>query len=305
MAGAFTHMAIVAKAVNSFPADKSLGKILRLYKNFLTLGSVSPDIPYLAHLALGGFAWADIMHYHNTNGIVKNGLHSLKTAKSRGKVWDCRLAWLLGFVSHLVADATIHPIVESIVGPYTDANNRGPHRECEMIQDVLIFKEVMNLQVTAAEYTDLLHTAIEHNLFDKVGDFWASHAEVNWPAGDKFSYKNIADSYVAEIDLADAGNSLAKAFRHFGLNYIYRERNDIINNSPDLVEKYYSNIQLPNGLTGTFREKGFDYAVNNLTAVWSKIDRSLFSTENIGIIVPNWNLDTGVDQDTDTRTYWS
>ncbi len=305
MAGAFTHMTIVADAIKSFSVDKRFGKILRENKNFLTLGSVSPDIPYLAYLAMGGYNWADIMHYHKTNGIVKNALHSLSVAKTKGKIWEYQLAWLLGFVGHLVADATIHPIVESIVGPYTDKDTNSKHRECEMIQDVMIFKDVMNLELSAAEYTDFLKACIEHSSFDKVAYFWAVHAEVNCSTAGSFPTKSIIDSYVKELDTAEGGNAFARAFRHFGIDYVYRTHSDITQNSPELVNKYYLHIQLPNGLTGSFRKDGFEYAVKNLVAIWSKIERSLFSTENIANIIPNWNLDTGIDQETEIRTYWS
>jgi len=305
MAGAFTHMTIVEEAIKSFPVDQALGKILRANRNFLTLGSVSPDIPYLAHLALEGPTWADIMHYNRANGIVINALHSLRTAKTKGKIWRYQLAWLLGFVGHLVADATIHPIVESIVGPYTDKDTRGNHRECEMIQDVMIFKDVMNLELSAAEYTDFLKACIDHPSFDKVAFFWAAHAEVNCSMAGPFPTERIIKSYVKELDTAEGGNALARAFRHFGIDYAYRTYSDITKNSPELVKKYYSDIQLPNGMTGSFLKHGFEYAARNLVAVWSKIERSLFSTENISSIIPNWNLDTGVDQDSAVRTYWS
>jgi hypothetical protein len=305
MAGAFTHMTIVGAAIKSFPVDKTLGELLRENMNFLTLGSVSPDIPYLAHLALGGFAWADIMHYHRTNGIVINALYSLRVANSKGKVWRYQLAWLLGFVGHLVADATIHPVVESIVGPYTDKDTRANHRECEMIQDVMIFKDVINLELSAAEYTDFLRACIGHPSFDKVAYFWATHAEVNCSMAGSFPTEQIIGSYVKELDTAEGGNTFARAFRHFGIGYAYRTYRDITKNSPELVKKYYSNIQLPNGMAGSFRKDGFEHAVRNLVAVWSKMERSLFSTENIADIIPNWNLDTGVDQDSAIRTYWS
>lgn len=305
MAGAFTHMVIVAEAIKSFPVDKKFGKILRENKSFLTLGSVSPDIPYLAHLAMQGFAWADIMHYYNTNRIVNNALHSLKAAKTKGKVWNKQLTWLLGFVSHLVADATIHPIVENIVGPYTDKKNISNHRECEMIQDVLLFKEIINLELSASEYTDFLRASFQDPSFDQVAYFWAIHAEANCPFTGGFPTEQIISSYIKELDTAEGGNALARAFRHFGIDYFYRTHKDITQNSSELVKKYYSNIELPNGQIGTFRINGFDYAVHNLVAIWSKIERSLFSTDNIFSIVPNWNLDTGIDQETQTRTYWS
>jgi hypothetical protein len=305
MAGPFTHMTIVEDAIKSFPVDGNLGKILRKNKNFLTLGSVSPDIPYLAYLAMGGFAWADIMHYYMTNGIVKNALHSLSAAKTKEETWECQLAWLLGFVGHLVVDATIHPIVESIVGPYTDKDVHNNHRQCEMIQDVIIFKDVMNLELSAAEYTDFLKASFQDPSFSNVAQFWTVHAEVNCPTVDKFPADKIIESYIKILNTAEGANAIAKASRHFGSDYIYRTYGDILENSPELVKKYYSNIQLPNGLTGSFRKDGFDYTVKNLVAIWSKIDRSFFSTENITNIIPNWNLDTGIDQQTDIKTYWS
>lgn len=174
-----------------------------------------------------------------------------------------------------------------------------------MVQDVMIFKEVINLELSAAEYTDFLMASIQHKSFDKVASFWAVHAEVNCSTVGSFPVQDIIKSYVNEIDTAEGGNAFARAFRHFGSGYFYRTHSDITQNSLDLVDKYYSNINLPNGLTGSFRNDGFDYAVKNLVAVWSKIERSLFSKDNIVSIIPNWNLDTGIDQDTDIRTYWS
>ncbi len=305
MAGAYTHMAIVAEASKSFPPGQHFGNIIRSYINFLTLGSVSPDIPYLAHLAPGGFAWADIMHYFRTNGIIKNGLHSLAASKNKNRDWECQLAWLAGFVAHLVGDATIHPIIESIAGPYTDPNSHNRHSECEMIQDVLIFKEIKNLELSSAEYTDLLDACRKSPSFDKVTYFWKVHALINCPFDISFSPERIIESYFKLLDLADGGNQLASAFRHMGSKYVYRTYTDIVRNSSDLVNQYYKTITLPNGLAGSFIKDGFEYAVKNLVAVWSKIDRALFSTENIANIVPNWNLDTGIDQTTGIRTFWS
>lgn len=306
MAGAFTHMAIVSEATKSFPAGKSLGNILRVHRNFLTLGSVSPDIPYLAHLSLkNAFDWADIMHYHQTNRLVQNAIHSLAVVQTQGKIWKAQLAWLLGFVGHLVSDATIHPIVESIVGPYTDKDTNANHTECEMTQDVMIMKEVLNLEVTSAEYSDLLRAGFDSTSFPKVAEFWVRHAEVNCPMAGKFPIDSVVSSYIDMLDTAEGGNALARVFRHFGLSFVYRTHKDLNKNAYDLVEKYYTNIQLPNGLKGRFKEDGFDFTVKNVVAVWSKIERALFTKDNITDFVSNWNLDTGIDQDANKSTYWS
>ncbi len=305
MAGPFTHMTIVENATKSFSVETRFGGILRNNINFLTLGSVSPDLPYLSQLAMEGSTWADIMHYYRTNGIVKNALHSLSAAKNKNDIWEFQLAWLLGFVGHLVTDATIHPIVESIVGPYTDESVHSNHRECEMVQDVMILKDVMNLELSKAKYTDFLMSCFQHPSLKKVEDFWAIHAKINCPTVGDFPVDKIMKSYIEILSTAEGGNEIAKVSRHFGSNYFYSTHSDLMEKSPELVKKYYSNIQLPNGLMISFQTDGFDYAVKNLVAIWSKIDRSFFSTENIANIIPNWNLDTGIDQETDIKTYWS
>lgn len=306
MAGAFTHMCIVNEAISSFSPTLQIGKILREYKSFLTLGSVSPDIPYLSQLANPELSnWADLMHYSNTNGIVNNGMHSLHATQVKADVWESQLAWLLGFVAHLVADATIHPIVESLVGPYTDPGVRTNHRECEMIQDVMIFKEVMNLEVTATEFTDLLRSSVNSSPFNKVIEFWSNHAEVNYPLAGKFPAASVISSYINELDTAEGGNTLARLFRHMGADFVYRSYDELTKTSKDLVTKYYSDIQLPNRLKGSFIEDGFKYTVKNLVNAWSKIERALFTNDNVIQFIPNWNLDTGVDQETGIRTYWS
>lgn len=70
MAGAFTHMAVVFEAKKSFIPNSEFGKIIREFHNFLTLGSVCPDIPYLAYLSADNeeksFDWENFMHYHRT-----------------------------------------------------------------------------------------------------------------------------------------------------------------------------------------------------------------------------------------------
>jgi hypothetical protein len=304
MAGAFTHMAILDEAVSKFPATKKIGKIFLKRSNYLTLGCVSPDVPYLAPLNRGPF-WANIFHYEKTNGVVQNGLHSLAVAKEKSDAWECQLAWLMGFVSHLVADATIHPIVEAMVGPYSDQESNRLHGHCEMIQDVLIFKEVKNIEVAAGEYTNLLRDCSNHSEFRKVIEFWDSHAFMNYPSAPKMSGADFVDKFISLLDLAEGGGSLAKAFRHLGVELIYRTEADLRKNYANEVKNYYENICLPTGLRGSFRINGFDYAVKNTVDVLSRIDRSLFTTDNVITIIPNWNLDTGVDQVSGVRTYWS
>lgn len=168
MACAFTHFSIVSAAKDRFDAKSNLGRLFHQNPKFVTLGCISPNVPYLSHTALLGAEWADVMHYHQTNGIVQNGMHTLRVTRERDPFWNEKLAWLAGFVAHLVADAAIHPIVEAIVGPCTQPSSKAEHTTCEMLQDVMIFHELRNQELNAAEYTTHLNACKRDPAYDEV-----------------------------------------------------------------------------------------------------------------------------------------
>ena len=119
MAGPFTHFVICDVAMSKRQIlGSELWRLLNKHSQFLFIGGASPDLPYLS-FKTGNVNWADVMHYEKTNGIVASGSDELKKVwASRTAADEINLVWLLGYVSHLVADATIHPIVQAIVGPY-------------------------------------------------------------------------------------------------------------------------------------------------------------------------------------------
>jgi hypothetical protein len=304
MAGAFTHMAIVSGAKDRFDPKTPFGYIFRKKLKFVTLGCVSPDVPYLSHLAVLGAGWADVMHYHQTNAIVHNAMHTLRITKDRDEYWIEKLAWLAGYVSHLVADATIHPIVEAIVGPCAHPASKSAHTECEMIQDVMIFDEVRGQELSASEYSSHLAACRKDAAYAAVMTFWSKHAMVTCPSFGEPDTEAMLAKYFAQIDTAEGGSAFARAFRHIGFAYVYKTVKQLKTNHKDLIKKYYTAAALPTGGSGAFRTEGFDRAVTNTFDAWSRMDRYLFSTDNISEIIPNWNLDTGFDQVTNKRTYW-
>jgi hypothetical protein len=134
MAGTFTHWMVVEQALDQY------GKLGRNHRYFPTimglnhyvcLGAVGPDYPYLTDLLekyLNVHSWADRMHYEKTGEFARFGVERLLTLT--GDAFDVCLAWLSGYVSHLITDEVIHPVVQAIVGPYIF--NADDHRHCEM-----------------------------------------------------------------------------------------------------------------------------------------------------------------------------
>lgn len=170
MAGAFTHFIIsnLAKSKRSI-LGRDLWQLLNRHYQFLFLGSASPDLPYLS-LKTGSVNWADVMHYEKTNSIVKDGYEKIKAN------WDInipgegvKLVWLMGYVSHLIADATIHPVVEATVGKYEE--HKEEHRLCEMTQDSIIYNTIMNADIRYSEFSSMVKFCRESEYFDQLMDF--------------------------------------------------------------------------------------------------------------------------------------
>jgi hypothetical protein len=311
MAGPFTHFVIcdVAKTKRAVLGSE-LWRLLNRYSQFLFLGGASPDLPYLS-FKTGKVNWADVMHYEKTNGIAASGFDELKKAwSSRTAADETRLVWLLGYVSHLVADATIHPIVQAIVGPYEQ--NKEEHRLCEMTEDPLIFAARKNTDMTYAEFSSILKFCRESADFDPLMEFWTEQVLFNYQ--DKGEEPDPAlwfTTYTEAIDAAEGGSDIVGLFRHLGIgnSYIYKPKDEILSKYPQYGEKYFQKVKLPNGNIGSFQKDGFDKAVDNVTAAWNALYSGLSGSTAMVVadVIKNWNLDTGVDMDSPGKevTYWA
>lgn len=284
-----------------------LRKLLNRHSEFLFLGAVSPDLPYLS-FKTGDVNWADVMHYEHTNAIAIIAHDALKKAWRRsGAPEEIQLIWLMGFVSHLVTDATIHPIVQAIVGRYHE--HKEEHRICEMTQDSLIYFEIKNMEIRYSEFSSILRFCRQSPHIDALVAFWTALTVK------AFSDKNEDPdpafwlaTYSKAIDAAEGGSSLVALFRHIGTirEYTYNTREEIVSKYPDRLRRFYHEIRLPTGGAGTFRESGFDRAVDNVIAAWNALYAGLTADVTIASVVRNCNLDTGVDMDLprEAMPYW-
>lgn len=307
MPGPFTHLMIcqAAKNLDEFLGEE-LWKFLNKYYQFLFLGAESPDLPYLS-IGVGGKDWADAMHYDRTNSQVISGFADLRQAwPLRTPADEIECAWFLGYVSHMVADATVHPIVQAIVGPYE--GHEEAHRLCEMTMDSLIFDEIIQADLTYAEFSDALKFCNESDHFPELLDFWQTQLNNNYSGLPHDPEPSTwFTEYTTALDAAEGGK-VAAIFRHLGVggNYVYRTAEDIQTNYPGDYQQYYAAVKFPGGGSGRFRTNGFDKAVNNVANIWKTLYRGL--TDHglaVSQVVRNWNLDTGGDQDAgDVVTFW-
>lgn len=308
MAGAFTHFIIcdVAKRKRS-SLGLELWRFLNKYSEFLFLGAASPDLPYLS-FKTGEVNWADVMHYEKTNSIAISGYDELK------RIWplknsdnEIKFAWLMGYISHLVADATIHPVVQAIVGPYEQ--NKEEHRICEMTQDSLIFNEYKNNDIYYAEFSSILKFCKDSESFERLTDFWKNQVIQNYQDKNEEPHPSLwFKTYTEAVDSAEGGSNVVALFRHIGVakEYIYRTKDEILSDYPQYYQNYYKEVKLPNGSSGSFKKEGFERAINNIIFAWNLLYSGLNSNIVVADVIRNWYLDTGVDLDSPSGevTYW-
>ncbi len=308
MAGAFTHFIISEQAKNKrSKLGSELWRLLNKHSEFMYLGAVSPDLPYLS-FKTGKVNWADVMHYDQTNSICITGHNALKENWVSKKTADeIKFVWLMGYASHLVADATIHPIVEAIVGPYEE--NSEEHRICEMTQDSLIFYDYKRNDITYAEFSSILKSCKKSDSFSDLMNFWKNNIIRNYSDIDEEPNPSLwFNTYTKAIDVAEGGSNTVAFFRHAGIGgeFLYSPCKVVRSEYPKRYDKYYAKAKLPSSSTGEFKKEGFEKSVTNVTDAWVKLYEGLTSGVDVSQVVKNWNLDTGIDMDSpnNEKTYW-
>jgi hypothetical protein len=309
MAGTFTHFVTsdTAKSKRSV-IGRELWKLLNGQYNFLLLGAVSPDLPYLSFKP-GKTNWADVMHYEKTNSVVVGGHDEMKRRwPNRTKADEASFSWLAGYASHLVADATVHPVVRKIVGDYE--THKTEHRACEMTEDSIIFKKYTTAEIKYANFTTILKYCKESEDFHTVMEFWKQLLLKAYPEkGETPAPPLWVTTYSEAIDFAEGDSGVAALFRHIGLGetLIYRTSTEITEEHQDEYSKYYTRVLLPSGSEANFEKDVAQKTITNIATAWKAMYESLNTGSSITEIIKNWNLDTGEDMDSPNKeqTYWA
>jgi hypothetical protein len=125
MPATFAHCLMAQKAIDKILNEPKKGKSKKILEfiqkigeknNFLITGAAGPDYPYLTEILTTvvlqiGHTWANRMHYENTLLFVKEGVKSLSGMDINSDAFSIRLAWFCGFISHVMADSFVHPVV--------------------------------------------------------------------------------------------------------------------------------------------------------------------------------------------------
>ena len=305
MPGSYAHITLVNEAsekrrlkqIVGFPQEAIYAA--NLHVKFLELGCISPDYPYLHILSEDSKAWADAMHYTHTCKAISVGAECVRVLPE-GLAKEKCLAWLMGYVAHVIADMCVHPVVELKVGPYK--GNETPHRRCEMHQDAFIFKRIGTTMPETAYHiraTILKCGASDdpYRLDPDVKKLWEEVLEsvhpdlfnTDPPSLDKWHRK----CYEILAKLLPTTSRFVGFARHVcdGLGFKYPTPKEI-----DMGE-YIENLKVP-GPTGVDKRMHYDniynLAIEHIQGVWLNVTRFAYGREDL-VVIPGdeWDLDTG------------
>lgn len=300
MPGAFAHITLVniakeTRRLEAGPgmAPAAISSLLDWFK-YCELGAVSPDYPYLAPPLSGQARWADLMHYEHTGEMIKVGVAAVR--KLPGEDKRKAFAWLLGYAAHVIADLTIHPVVELKVGPY--AANKKHHRICEMNQDAYIFQRLDLGDLGLSEHLDsgIRKCTLpgSQDLDPAIETVWREMLRSCYPHAFADGEANIGSwhhGFGATVDLVEDGNRLFPLARHVavgqGLTYPAADEID--------MATYINNLSVPGGHLSY--DEIFDKAIRHAIEGWHLVATGVFKEDvRYQTAFGQWDLDTGKDQ---------
>ncbi len=304
MPGAFAHM-VAAEQAQLKAQQQGIDLIAQstlLYPEWMQAGSVGPDYPYLKTFGSQDPSdkWADHLHYIRTGDVVRAGVEWLhdRIGEQGNVTFQKATSWLAGYLSHVVLDASIHPVVRAIVGEYEE--HKTDHRRCEMYQDSHICKKKHGYEMVFDEWADYLrHTtdASGDGMDASIKAIWSYMLERTYPdtyTSNPPDFDGWHHGYIQKIDLAD--NDII-IFRHAAADnaVIYINSGKI----PDDDKKQYieqcntpSNNRF-NQVTMHYDEV-FEFGVENVVRYWKMMDMAINGQGDISLPeLPNWNLDKG------------
>jgi hypothetical protein len=287
--------------------------ILGSNDHFVIMGSTGPDYPYLTNPVFTGalktvHSWADRMHYESVDKFVREGVAKLSSMDKQSDEFKICLPWFLGYVSHVIADSYVHPVINCIVGgPYIFTHVE--HAKCEMVQDAFIFLKETDEEIIDANPRDnklgfltILDECSEPGSPDQlhhfVRDLWSELLRFAHPQGrDHFNdivpdiwHKNYRSRFAADADPT-------AVFRHacgmLGVS-VYERYSDI---GLDDRRKYVEAIAVPDTTISTYQVV-FSTATAKIITIWEKLfsDIETGAVDNVTTYIKDWNLDTGVNE---------
>jgi hypothetical protein len=210
------------------------------------------------------------------------------------------LAWLFGYVGHVLTDVVVHPVVrlakEQVLkdGTYDPKFAGSLHQVIEIVMDTLLVKNLHGKEIDEAPILPML-AAVEDskNRVARVQTMAAWGYAIEAAYGAKADPAFWCSTYIQGLDVA---RSFPFQFR----GYTYPRAQDIFAKDR---ECFYEQLMLPNDDAGDYQSKVFALAERRVAKRWAALwDLWITNDDGSGIgaknVVANWNLNSGMNYTT-------
>jgi hypothetical protein len=313
MPATFAHCLLAREAMERLGKATLYPGVLKQRSHFVVMGATGPDYPYLTDVVKYGILhfghnWANRMHYENIDGFIREGVGRLSLMDKKSEQFENCLAWFSGYVSHVLADSFIHPVINCTVhGSYIFTHSE--HGRCELVQDIYIFNSKTDTDICYAGardrktfgYLNILDDCSDPQDLEKmhphIKEFWTEILKVAHPSASQYFESIDPDTwhknYRGRVDFAADARSIfrhvldiANAPRYVPWTEIAQEERD----------KYIENVAIPGDAKLPYLSL-FDKAADRIASIWKALFPFIESRAvPPASLVKDWNLDTGVDE---------
>ena len=225
MPGSVAHMLIFEDALSKIDNDKDCDDLVKMCKeniNYGRLGSIGPDLPYYdgvlktaysflrskSHKPVPIEKWSGQLHSKVPNLFPLTMIEiAWRETDLEDKEWDKiakkQWAFIIGYLTHMAADQTLHPYINNIAGQYyRNKESREKHMECEVYQDVVLFNNKYKKSILGENFETWVNTGAKsgktepyfriflQKSFIEAHAIYPSEKDIeNWVRGLLFVYK--------------------------------------------------------------------------------------------------------------------
>jgi len=276
-----------------------IGRSVHAYSSWLKVGAIAPDYSCLYQISSREQIdeWSDLLHQDKCGDAVRAGVEwlSRRTIDQDSPEFGKALAWLAGYLSHIVLDATIHPVVHSIVGEYD--RNLVDHRRCEMFMDAYLCTRRRGYVTEIANWKRVMQQVSEDGTFDgAIRSIWSYILATTYPETYVLNPPALAEWHRKYVQAIDDACPEGVFFRHAapGTAYHYLASGKL---PKDAHLIYIDHCSLPEGNRFGRNEMHFDevfrFGLSNVILFWEKLEVAVACSDAGLFDLPNWDLDQG------------
>lgn len=294
MPGAYTHITAINQALIQPPYTNSLSvnsqRIFAVHHAFVEFGAIAPDFPYLVYADSQQSRWADIMHQQCVREIFTGLVNYVVSLDAHSHQQDKAYAWLSGYLGHVVADLTIHPVIEMKVGPFE--KNKLAHRVCEMNQDTHIWRrmqlgEIGHVERLSRSLLRCTNFASHPAMDNVIRTMWSCTLSEQCRELSSPDLNLWFNSFIRLMNLVEDRYRLFPFSRHVAafLGLVYPT-------SDALDDSCIHRLATPYG-TMDF-DALYALTIQNILEYQYKLERCIYGGESVSWF-GHWDLDTGTD----------